>query len=167
MKIHPLSATIAACFLAGAASLRGAEAPQTFIYETPQEFFGRGDFDGDGRSDMVIVDKETGKYRLGYQLTPGVFTWVDNRPSGIKGISGFSIGKLLTNNLDALAFTSPDANQFTLVDASSPSSSARPVTVPFTAALGPNTVVAVESGGAGKGLHVLYIGSIYKSHVPN
>jgi formylglycine-generating enzyme required for sulfatase activity len=164
MKIHPLSATIAACFLAGAASLLGAEAPQTLIYETPQEFFGQGDFDGDGRTDIVIVDKESGKYRLGYQLTPGVLSWVDNRPSGMKGISGFTIGKLFTNTLDALAFTSPDANQITMVDVSSPTASSRAVTVPFTAALGPNTVVALDIGGvANTRLDDLYVGSIYNS----
>ncbi len=167
MKPYFVAVVAGICLLALAPALSGAAPAPTFIYETPQEFFGRGDFDGDGRADIVIVDKETGKYRLGYQLTPGVFTWVDNRPSGIKGISGFSIGKLLTTNLDALAFTSPDANQITMVDVSSPSSSARPVIVPFTAALGPNTVVAIEAGGGSKRLHDLYVGSIYNSPDPN
>ncbi len=168
MKPYFFAVVAGTCLSVLAPALSAAAPAPTFIYETPQEFFGRGDFDGDGRADIVIVDKETGKYRLGYQLTPGVFTWVDNRPSGIKGISGFSIGKLLTNNLDALAFTSPDANQITMVDVSSPSSSARPVIVPFTAALGPNTVVAIEAGGAGgKRLQDLYVGSIYNSPEPN
>ena len=138
------------------------------IYETPHEFFGSGDFDKDGRTDLVIVDKDSGKYRLGYQLTPGVFSWVDCRPSGIKGVAGISLGHLLATNLEALAFTSPDANQITLVDVSSATASGKPVTVPFTAALGPNTVVAVAVGGAGKtGLADLYVGSIYNSPDPS
>lgn len=149
-------------------SALAAERSSPLIYETANEFFGRGDFDGDGRADLVIVDKETGKYRLGYQLTEGVFTWVDNRPSGIKGITGFSIGHMLATNLDALAFTSPDANQITMVDVSSPTASARSVTVPFTAALGPNTVVAIDIGGAGNtSLDDLYVASIYNSPDPN
>ena len=123
----------------------------SLIYETPQEFFGSGDLDKDGRTDLVIVDKESGKYRLGYQVTPGVFSWVDCRSSGIKGLAGFSIGQLLATNQEALAFASPDANQITLVDASSAVAPGKPMTVPFTAALGPNTVVAVigrnPSGG--------------------
>src|SRR5439155_6158743 len=160
--------TVAVWFLAGAAWAAGGEVPQTFVYETPKEFFGQGDFDGDGRADVVIVDKETGKYRLGYQLTEGVFTWLDNRPSGIKGITGFSIGHLLATNFDALAFTSPDANQITMVDVSSPTAAARSVTVPFTAALGPNTVVAIDIGGAGNtSLDDLYVASIYNSPDPN
>src|SRR5579883_2774976 len=74
--------------------------PSPFVYETASEFFGTGDFDGDGRLDVVIVDKDTGKYRLGFQTTEGSLSWVDCRPSGIKGISGFSIGPLFTKGHD-------------------------------------------------------------------
>ena len=162
-------------FLAAASFLVVMPAPapaedrgSSIVYESPHEFFGSGDFDGDGRTDLVIVDKESGKFRLGYQLKPGVFEWVDCRLSGTKDISGFSIGRLLTTNLDAFAFTSPDANQITLVDASISTAPSRPVTVPFAAALGPNTVVAVDIGDAGKTrLNDLYIGSIYNSPEPS
>ena len=138
------------------------------IYESPREFFASGDYDKDGRIDLVIVDKESGKYRLGYQLTPGVFSWVDCRMSGIKGVAGFSIGHLLAANQAGMAFTSPDDNQITLVDVSSSTAPGRPVPVPFTAALGPNTVVAVDIGGDGNtGLDDLYVGSIYNSPDPS
>ncbi|HTL16742.1 MAG TPA: formylglycine-generating enzyme family protein [Patescibacteria group bacterium] len=136
----------------------------SLVYETPFEFFGSGDLDGDGRPDVVIIDKETGKYRLGYQMQAGVISWVDCRPSGIKGVTGFTLGKLLTTNADAVAFTSPDANQITVVDASSTSATGKPQTLPFTAALGPNTVLAVDAGSVAKsGLMDLYVGSIYNS----
>src|SRR5664279_1291287 len=146
-----------------------AEQPApSLIYESPREFFSSGDYDKDGHTDLLIVDKESGKYRLGYQLTPGVLTWVDCRMSGIKGITGVSIGHLLAADKEALAFTSPDDNQITLVDVSSSTTPGRPVPVPFTAALGPNTVVAVDIGGAGKSsLADLYVGSIYNSPDPN
>src|SRR5215471_8890536 len=144
------------------------QASLRLISETPHEFFGTGDFDGDGRDDLVIVDKETGKYRLGYQLSAGVFTWEDCRPSGISGVTGFTIGKLLATNLDALAFTSPDANQIVFVPASSPSEPSRQVMVPFTAAQGPNTLIAIDVGGAGKTpLNDLFVSSIYNSPDPN
>src|SRR5690242_18546191 len=133
MRTNFFRVLLAVAFL-GKFNSNAAEKTTSFIYETSQEFFGGGDFDGDGRSDVVIVDKETGKYRLGYQLTPGTLTWADNRPSGIKGVSGFTIGKLFKTNLDALAFTSPDANQITMVDVSNPASSSRPLIIPFTAA---------------------------------
>jgi hypothetical protein len=140
----------------------------SFIYETPREFFGSGDFDGDGRADVVIVDKDTGKYRLGYQATPGQFLWVDCRPTGIKGIAGFGIGGLFATNHDSFAFTAPDANQVVLADASSPTAPGKPMTLPFSAALGPSTVVPVDIGGAGNtALLDLYVGSIYNSPDPN
>src|SRR5437588_551434 len=94
-----------------------AEDSSRLIYETPSEFFGTGDFDGDGRADVVIVDKESGKYRVGYQSADGSLSWVDNRPSGIKGVSGFSIGKLLATNRDAMVLTSPDASELGIVEA--------------------------------------------------
>ena len=140
----------------------------SLIYETPREFFGSGDFDKDGRGDLVIVDKETGKYRLGYQLTPGVYSWVDCRMSGMKGIGGFSIGHVLAADQAGAVFTSPDGNQISLQDVSSATAPGKPVNVPFTAALGPSTVVAVDIGGEGKkGLADLYVGSIYNSPDPN
>lgn len=136
----------------------------SFVYENTNEFFGSGDFDGDGHMDIVIVDKESGKYRLGYQTTDGALLWVDCRPGGIKGIAGFSTGSLLVKGHDGLALTSANDNQITLVDASSTSATGKPVTVPFTAALGPNTILAVDAGSAGTtGLLDLYVGSIYNS----
>ncbi len=138
------------------------------IYESSREFFGRGDFDGSGRMDLVIVDKDSGKYRIGYLAATGMVNWVDCRPSGIKGVSGFSIGKLFAKNMDAFAFTSPDGNQITLVEGSSPTAPGKPVTVPFTSALGPSAIVAVDIGSAAKtGLLDLFVGSIYNSPDPN
>ena len=116
MKPCTLLAAVAVALLPAATnSLPAAETSSPTIYETPREFFGSGDFDGDGHADLVIVDKDTGKYRLGYALPSGLFSWVDCRPSGIKGISGFSIGKLFPKSPEALVFTSPDANAITMV----------------------------------------------------
>ena len=83
MKSYSVFAVVALALLPAAPHpLAAAEKFSPVIYETPREFFGSGDFDGDGKTDLVIVDKETGKYRLGYQQPTGLFSWVDCRPSG-------------------------------------------------------------------------------------
>jgi formylglycine-generating enzyme required for sulfatase activity len=161
-------AAAAAALLIAAPSVRGAEAHPAFIYESPNEFFGSGDFDGDGRQDLVIVDKESGKFRLGYQLSEGVFSWVDCQATGLKGVTGFTLGKLLDAKLDALAFTEPDDNQIVVVGAPNPKEASRPIKAAFSAALGPSTIVAVETGGAPrKGLPDFYVASIYNSPEAN
>ncbi len=146
-------------------TLSAAEQPVLTIYETPREFFGRGDFDGDGGIDLVIVDKESGKCRLGYLAEGGLFSWADSRPTGLKGVTGFSIGKLFADKSAALVLTSPDANAITLVEASSRMAPGKAISAPFTAGLGPNSLVAIEVGGTGKtaGLMDLYVSSIYNS----
>jgi formylglycine-generating enzyme required for sulfatase activity len=148
-------------------SILAAEPPTPFIYETPTELFGSGDFTGSGRLDLVIVDKLSGKYRLGYQAADGVFSWVDCRPSGMKGITGLTIGKLFNGQRDALCFASPAANAITMVDVSSDKEPSRPVTVPFTDALGPNTVVALNGARSPGQADLLYVGTIYNSPDPN
>src|SRR5262245_43928449 len=119
MKSHSLLTITLAASLS-TATFAPVLAAEPFVYETVHEFIANGDFDGDGRLDTVIVDKETGKYRLGYQLADGQLTWVDCRPSNIRGVTGFTVGKLLTTNHEAFAFTTPDANQISIVDASTP-----------------------------------------------
>jgi formylglycine-generating enzyme required for sulfatase activity len=170
MKIHLSFAVMAAaCLLAAVPTRVPAEnSSLNLIYETPREFFGSGDFDGDGRTDLVIVDKESGKLRLGYQQAEGVFSWVDCRFSGAKGIAGFSIGKLLNPKLDSLAFASADANRVAIQDAANPTAPGKPLIVPFNAGLGPNAVVGVDiGGGANKPLAGLYVGSIFNAPDPS
>jgi len=153
-----------AALLASTVTPALAEAPAPFVYETPTEFFAGGDFRGIGRTDLVIVDKETGRYRLGYQQPSGELSWVECRPSGLSGLTGFSAGKLLAPDRDALAFTSPDASQLTIVEAASVTAPGKPVVIPFSAALGPSLIVpTAPGGGASRGVADLYVGSIYNS----
>lgn len=147
-----------------AATVWGSCPPSSaFVYDTERELVTTGDFDGDTRQDVVIVDKTSGKYRLGYQQTEGVFNWVNFRASGMKYVSAVSAGRVLSSAQDALAFVSADANQLSVWDASNPSAPGTLVAVPF-GALGPNSIVAVDVGGPGNTpLQDLYIASMYNS----
>lgn len=138
-----------------------------FVYENEREFVADGDFDGDGRQDLVIVDRSKGKLRLGYQLVAGRYTWVDARPVGFGNVSGLAVGRLLASNHDALALTSADDNRTVVLDASDPAAAKTPVEVSL-AVLGPNVVLAVDIGGAGNTpLDDLYVGSIYNADPMN
>ena len=138
-----------------------------FVYETERELVSTGDFNGDTREDIVIVDKDSGKYRLGYQQEGGVFNWVKFRLAGMKYVSALSTGKLLAPDRDALAFASADANQLAVCDAQDPAKAGTPIPIEF-GALGPNSLVAVDIGGDGNTpLQDLYVASMYNSDPEN
>ncbi len=162
-----LALTSVSVFAAISLSVIAGQSSPAQIYESPKELMGTADFDGDGRPDVIIVDKETGKFRLGYQTKPGVFDWVECRPSGFDGIAGLTIGHLLKTNENSVAFASPSTSKITIVSVSNPTEVARPVPVPFSAALGPNTVVAVDVGGEGNTpLADLFVGSMFNAPDP-
>jgi formylglycine-generating enzyme required for sulfatase activity len=141
-------------------------ATQAFISEGEFEFLATGDFDADGRPDVVIVDKLTGRYRVGYQKTPGALQWANVRSSKIPNVTGFTVGRLLDAKKDALAFTAPEANQINVVDASDPATGAEPV-VMLPATLGPEGLVAVDIGGDGNTpLDDLYVNTVYNTPDP-
>lgn len=130
----------------------GAFSVSAFVYETPSEFSSTGDFNGDGLPDMVIVDKVTGTYRLGYQQGGGAFNWVSPRSSGVENVTGFSVGKLTSLTRDSLAFTAPEANRVNILDANDPAVAGLPASV-FGPGIGPNSVIAMDIGGGGNTTH--------------
>jgi hypothetical protein len=134
--------------------------------ETFEEFHATADVNGDGRPDLVIVDKPSGIYRVAYGQASGTNLWVDGRPSGIENVTGFSVGRVLNTGRDALAFTAPEANRVNVFDAFSLAQAGQPVNV-FLSSLGPNRVVALDIGGAGNTAHHdLYIASL-ANNAPN
>lgn len=133
------------------------------VSETPHEFTATGDFDGDSRPDLVIVDRATGNYRIAYQLAAGQYTWAKPRGSGIEGVTGVSAGRLFQATRDGLAFTGPDANRVNVIEANNPNVAGQPLCV-FPAGVGPSVALALDIGGAGNtALDDLLIGTIYNN----
>ena len=149
-----------------AGSLAAARA-DGFVYENASELQSDGDFDGDGRRDLLLVDKATGSCRIGYQLSAGSYTWASARASGIANATGLAIGKLNSTNYDSLALTGPDANRVNILDANDTTTAGLPDSL-FLTALGPNVVAAVGVGGSSCStlLDDLYVASSYNSPNP-
>jgi hypothetical protein len=145
--------------IAVAGLLFASGAAQAWVTETPAEFIAEGDFDGDGRIDVAIVDKVSGAYRIAYQPAAGTTAWSESRASGILDVTGVSIGRVLNTTRDTLVVTGPDANRANLLEALNATAPALPVAV-YLPSIGPNAVAAIDIGGAGNTGHAdLYIAS--------
>ena len=118
-----------------------------FTYETPGELHLAADLDGDGREDVVIVDRETGAFRVGYQLAAGVHTFAAARASGIEEASTASAGRLLNLGRDALVIGSPWGNRLNLLDAPNAAAVVVPTSV-YPPGIGPEETLAIDVGGA-------------------
>lgn len=160
MKHCSIAKTLAA--LCAAACCTAPALQAQFVYETEQEFITTGDFNGDGKTDIAIVDRATGRVRIGYRLSPEFFNWSNWRSGGLKGVTGVTVGKLTSDKHDSLALASGDVdNLLTVVNAVNPNIETDPVNIPVTI-LGANTVTAVDLGGAGNTpLMDLYLASVY------
>jgi len=151
----------------GALAVLVSPAASAFVYETELEFFSTGDFNGDGKTDIVIVDKATGRVRIGYRVSSEFFNWANWRASGTRDVTGVTVGKLASDKHDSLAFVSADANLISTLDAPNPNVPADASKI-NTAVLGPNAAVAIDVGGAGNTpLLDLYVGSIYNNEPEN
>lgn len=138
----------------------------SFVYENAWEMQSSGDFDGDGRNDLIIFDKTTGSYRIAYQQSPNVYSWASTRASGIANATGLGIGKLDSLSYDSLAVTGPDANRVNILDANNPGAAGLPDSI-FIPSVGPNLVSAIDIGGGGNTSHDdLYVASVYNATPP-
>lgn len=154
-------------FVLGALAMVATPAAMGFVYETDLELFSTGDFNGDGKTDIVIVEKARGRARIGYRVSSEFFNWANWRATGIRDVTGMAVGKLADNKHDSFAFVSADANLISTMDAENPNIPEDPTKL-NTAVLGPNAVVAIDVGGTGNTpLLDLYIGSIYNNEPEN
>ena len=166
-KSSTVAATRVATALIALAVFQPSLHASQFVTEIAAEFVTTGDFNADGKLDVAILDRPTGRVRVGYRVSPEFFNWADWRSSGVKDVTGVSVGKLLDQQRDSLALTSADVNQIAVFDAASTTVPTDPLTIE-TSLLGPNVAVAVDIGGAGNTpLLDLYIASIYNNEPEN
>lgn len=138
-----------------------------FVYETPHELIGAGDFDGDGRPDVVVVDRITGKYRIGYGEADGSVEWIRHRLGGVQGATGLGIGRVVDTGRDSMVLAAADDNLLTVLDAADRAVPTPPHEILFLS-LGPNRLATVPVGGDGRSdLDDLVVTSIYNDPTPN
>lgn len=136
---------------------------ESFVYETAYELSTTGDFDGDGQEDLLVVDRETGYYRVGYGDATLQFVWSDVRASGVSLVQAVSVGRLVSASYDSIAITAPENNRVHIISANDRQVTGIPDPV-YPAGLGPNALLAAHF--VGSTLDDLVIGTIWND-LPN
>ena len=99
------------------------------VYESQTEFFTVGDFNGDGVTDVLVLDKNTGNARVGYMDSAGNVAWSKPLITGTENVSGCATGTFLSGARDSVAVTSLDLNRVNIIDLSNSNSAPSPTIV--------------------------------------
>lgn len=91
--------------------LAGAAAATEFVHESASLLSASADVNGDGRADVVLVDKPTGVVTVGVRLADGSLSFRLPVASGVPEVSGMAVGRLLAAGRDALALAAPGSNR--------------------------------------------------------
>ena len=126
-RLAPVAATLAIRILLALTLLSGVASFAALIEETPTEFLSSGDFNGDGRMDVLVVDKATGNARVGYQTAVGGLTWAAPVPSGVAQVGSVAVGHFIQTNRDALVVTSIEMNRVHIINLSTPGVALTPI----------------------------------------
>jgi hypothetical protein len=138
----------------------------TFVYETPTEFHAAGDFDGDGRTDVLVVDRATGVARFGYLDATLTLEWTLPRATGIEDVSGISVGHLFSLTVDSLVAASPAANRVNILHDPA-RDTLRPPLSAYPHGIGAQTPLVLDIGGAGNNAYDdLLVSSIHNHPTP-
>ncbi|MEA2068793.1 MAG: hypothetical protein U9P12_06305, partial [Verrucomicrobiota bacterium] len=119
-----------------------------FVYQSGTSFTTTADLDGDGRSDLVLVDGSNATVRVGYQLSANTITWAAPRSLGLDEVTDVACGNMLDGGHDVLVATAPMLNRYHLYHLDSASAPLVPISA-YTTGLGPQSLVAMDIGGAG------------------
>lgn len=138
MKKSFLNSLLASATLAAGVTHCAASFP--FVVESPTEFSVQADFNGDGVPDVIVVDKASGQYRIGY-ATGNTHNWTASLNSGCAPVTGFSVEQL-PGRFRAL-FVAPTENR---VFTTSPADAALPGAPVFTTGIGPSQVAGINDG---------------------
>jgi hypothetical protein len=143
------------------AGLAATASVNAFVYETSRELFSAGDFDGDGLKDLVIHDRASGKYRVGYRNRDGNYSWGNHRLSGVKDATGIAVGRLLDERKDAILISAADANLMHLIDASSRGTGSKPIVCRSSCSGRARSPPWTSAGRARPPVHDVVVATVY------
>lgn len=143
---------VAVVLLILASGVNSVQAAVPQMHQSTREWSATGDFNGDGLTDWVLVDRSTGNYRVAYQLFPEEMTWTEPRSGGIQEVTGLSVGDVLASGVDALLMTSPLINRVQILDLSKPTVPPLPTSLHIPS-VGPVHVASLDIGGFGGTAH--------------
>ncbi|MBI1839265.1 MAG: hypothetical protein HYR88_00230, partial [Verrucomicrobia bacterium] len=81
------------------------------VYLTDEQIWTTGDVDGDGNTDVVLVDHEPGLITLGRGRIDGNYDWLGPFASGLPGITSIALDRFELSSRDSLVLVSPEANR--------------------------------------------------------
>jgi hypothetical protein len=91
-----------------------------FVHDTATRLSAAYDHNGDGRTDVIDLNKEQGSFSLGLRQADGSFVWSTPRSVGFAPVETMAVGRFITSSQFAIAVTSHDFNniQFVPLDGS-------------------------------------------------
>lgn len=146
MRPHRVSSSLLAGVLLAATAARA----DTTV-ELRHELLALGDFNGDGRTDVAIVDRDSGQFRVAHFSAAGVPAWGGPFHSGVAPAEGVAAGRLLAATRDALAVTGEATNRANVFDLATLAQPTAPLSL-FAPQVGPSGVVAAQMSGSASAL---------------
>ena len=123
-----------------------------FVYQSGSDFMTTADLDGDGRSDLVLLDGSNATVQVGFQTSTTNITWSEPRSLGMDNVTGMGCGNILTNTYDVLITTTPLLNRQHLYHLNTLTQTPIPVALHVTG-IGPEALAVLDIGGAGNTIH--------------
>ena len=131
-------------FLVGAMLVACCRLPAApFTYESPAELSSTLDANGDGKTDLIVVDKLSGVRQLAMQQADGTFLWLDPTSVGLDKVTSLTVGNFTADSsAQGFAVAAPHWNRVQVWPSGSvaPASAAPP-------GVSPNLVVALDVFG--------------------
>lgn len=85
------------------------------VLYTDREIHGLGDWNGDGRLDLIVIDRVLGTFRLGMQRVDQSLIWGPSQPTGIEFPGHLSVHRLVGLDRDEAVVCSSQANRVHLL----------------------------------------------------